>query len=201
MVVTEQPADRVFARERFGTDWSCLDLINSEQWDGFGRRTDHLDDPTWREDLLARYDWTDVAGEMPPPLAELRVLRAALRRLVEAVATGEAPDPADIAILETALLEPGRRRVRRSGEVLMVEMEPMTSGWGWVLAEIAASAFAMLAEASRRIKVCANPGCRWAFHDRTKSNSRRWCNDRTCGNRDKVRRFRKRQTSAGDASG
>jgi predicted RNA-binding Zn ribbon-like protein len=80
-------------------------------------------------------------------------------------------------------------------------LEPLRPGWRWALAEVAASAGAMLAAAPGRIKVCANPGCRWAFHDRTRGNRRRWCNDLTCGNRDKVRRFRARARAAtgGDA--
>ena len=130
MVVTEDPAARAFAREGFGTDWPCLDLINSEQWDGFGRRTDHLDDPAWLADLLARYGWTDVVGGMAPPLSELRVLRSALRRVVEAVAAGDAPDTPDAVVLGAALDEPARLRVWQNGAVLAVELEPVPPGWG-----------------------------------------------------------------------
>jgi predicted RNA-binding Zn ribbon-like protein len=42
----------------------------------------------------------------------------------------------------------------------------------------------------RRLKICPNRGCRWVFYDRTKGKTRVWCNDRTCGNRERVRRAR-----------
>ena len=44
-----------------------------------------------------------------------------------------------------------------------------------------------------RLKICPNHGCRWVFYDETRGNTRRWCDDRSCGNRDKVRRLRERR--------
>jgi len=37
---------------------------------------------------------------------------------------------------------------------------------------------------------CADEECAWLFLDTTRSRSRRWCDMRICGNRNKVRRFR-----------
>jgi hypothetical protein len=49
-----------------------------------------------------------------------------------------------------------------------------------------------------RLKTC--PDCRWAFYDRTRNNSKRWCvmtttnpSGRSCGNLAKARRFRDRR--------
>lgn len=196
--VTHPAAGRVFAAEAFGTSWAALDLVNSEQWDGFGRRSDHLDDPEWLADFRTHYGW-DV-GPDAAPLADLRRLRAALRGVVEAKATGGALPPADLAAIEAALAEPAVRALRREGNDVVVMLAPVEPGWCWALAETAASAIEMLATAPTRIKTCANPGCRWAFHDRTRGNTRRWCNDLTCGNRDKVRRFRARARAGGASS-
>jgi predicted RNA-binding Zn ribbon-like protein len=44
-----------------------------------------------------------------------------------------------------------------------------------------------------RARPCAAPTCGWWFLDDTKNHSRRWCDMKICGNRDKVRRFRERQ--------
>jgi predicted RNA-binding Zn ribbon-like protein len=33
------------------------------------------------------------------------------------------------------------------------------------------------------------PGCGWVFYDRSKNRSRRWCEQATCANLMKVRRF------------
>jgi predicted RNA-binding Zn ribbon-like protein len=46
-----------------------------------------------------------------------------------------------------------------------------------------------------RIRACAAADCGWWFLDDTKNGSRRWCDMKICGNRDKVRRFRARQKS------
>jgi len=45
---------------------------------------------------------------------------------------------------------------------------------------------------SARVKICRNADCRWVFYDTTKARSRRWCSDKVCGNRDRVRRARAR---------
>jgi predicted RNA-binding Zn ribbon-like protein len=47
-----------------------------------------------------------------------------------------------------------------------------------------------------RLKLCANPDCRWAFYDRSHSRRGQWCDMTTCGNRIKNRNLRARQRSA-----
>jgi predicted RNA-binding Zn ribbon-like protein len=42
------------------------------------------------------------------------------------------------------------------------------------------------------LRKCAAPNCGWLFVDTTRNRSRRWCDMRVCGNRDKVRRHRRR---------
>jgi predicted RNA-binding Zn ribbon-like protein len=41
-----------------------------------------------------------------------------------------------------------------------------------------------------RVRSCAAGDCGWWFVDDTKNHSRRWCDMKICGNREKVRRFR-----------
>jgi predicted RNA-binding Zn ribbon-like protein len=43
-----------------------------------------------------------------------------------------------------------------------------------------------------RVRSCAADDCGWWFMDDTKNHSRRWCDMKLCGNREKVRRFRAR---------
>ena len=43
-----------------------------------------------------------------------------------------------------------------------------------------------------RVRSCAASDCAWWFVDDTKNHSRRWCDMKLCGNREKVRRFRQR---------
>ena len=44
-----------------------------------------------------------------------------------------------------------------------------------------------------RLKVCANPECRWVFYDRSRNQQGHWCNMDVCGNRLKNRRLRARR--------
>ena len=60
-------------------------------------------------------------------------------------------------------------------------------------ATIASSLAQFLAEdAPSRLRLCANPGCRYLFIDRSPTGRRRWCDMRTCGNQAKVARHRAR---------
>ncbi|MDT3426149.1 putative RNA-binding Zn ribbon-like protein [Paenibacillus forsythiae] len=44
-----------------------------------------------------------------------------------------------------------------------------------------------------RFRICDNPDCRWAYYDDTRNRSKRYCDDKACGNLMKVRRFRARK--------
>jgi predicted RNA-binding Zn ribbon-like protein len=41
-----------------------------------------------------------------------------------------------------------------------------------------------------RLGICADSTCAWVFLDTTRGRTRRWCDMKACGNRNKVRRFR-----------
>jgi predicted RNA-binding Zn ribbon-like protein len=45
-------------------------------------------------------------------------------------------------------------------------------------------------DAIGRVRLCADQSCAWLFVDTTRSGTRRWCDMKVCGNRNKVRRFR-----------
>jgi len=45
----------------------------------------------------------------------------------------------------------------------------------------------------RRVRLCAAPDCRWAFHDTSRNGAGRWCAMATCGNRHKTRTYRERR--------
>ena len=49
----------------------------------------------------------------------------------------------------------------------------------------------LLSDELSHVKEC--PGCGWLFLDTSKNQSRRWCSMNTCGARDKMRRYHKRQ--------
>jgi predicted RNA-binding Zn ribbon-like protein len=44
-----------------------------------------------------------------------------------------------------------------------------------------------------RLKACPREECEWAFYDRSKNSSGRWCSMESCGNIEKARAFRERK--------
>jgi predicted RNA-binding Zn ribbon-like protein len=60
-----------------------------------------------------------------------------------------------------------------------------------ILAPVTRAAIDLLTtDARQRVRVCADQSCAWLFIDTTRSGTRRWCDMKVCGNRNKVRRFR-----------
>ncbi|ADW67788.1 CGNR zinc finger domain-containing protein [Granulicella tundricola] len=65
-----------------------------------------------------------------------------------------------------------------------------------LLAPVAEAAADLLAHGDfNLIRRCEDTSCVLWFYDRTKSHQRRWCSMASCGNRNKVAAFRKRQQS------
>lgn len=50
-----------------------------------------------------------------------------------------------------------------------------------------------------RLKVCANPTCRWGFYDASRNRTGAWCSMAECGNRAKAKRFRSRRQASSSA--
>ena len=174
----------------FGSQFAWLDLVNSQERDGFGRFTDHLQNPHWLTIFLRHFD---LANSPPPapPIGKLADFREFLRGIAEHLAAGRRLTASDVRTLNAALMVPVRHKLRQHQNGFREELIPVRTGWPWILSRIAASLADTLTHYHReRVKLCANDGCRWAYYDVTKGNMRRWCNDRTCGNRDRVRRAR-----------
>jgi len=179
-----------FLADGFGGGFAWIDWVNSATWDGFGRLTDQLADPDWVASFFEVYGWPQVAIAPKSALA----LRARLRDIAEVLAAGQNISPPQLNWVNQVLAAPARRKLSRSSGEYILQLEGKAAGWSWTQSEIVASLAVLLTQhQSRRVKICPNPGCRWLFYDRTNGNTRRWCNDKTCGNRDKVRRLRQRQ--------
>jgi predicted RNA-binding Zn ribbon-like protein len=148
-------------------------------------------------DLLADRDtfsaWVREQGlaltGSPPgdrDIAAATELREALRALLRTNAGG-APEPEAAAVVNRL----------SAGVPLRVELGPdgaATLQGAGVLAEVlAAAGTAMLDGSWRRLKVCVDPECEWAFYDRSRNRSGHWCDMAVCGSRHKVRAYRSRQ--------
>lgn len=66
----------------------------------------------------------------------------------------------------------------------------------WPIARAAAEL--LTAPAAARVRECAGTGCGWLFLDTSRNSSRRWCDSRDCGNRERVRRHYARRKRASD---
>jgi len=187
----KQAADN-FVAAGFGKESPWMDFANSLEWNGYGKLTDHLHDPSWARRVVKHWNLADPLPR-PIPLARLVALRALLRRMAAKLITGDTLDERDLNALNSYLNVPVRVKLFQRQNGVHSELVPLRPGWPWILSRIAASFAEMLAlKRPDRLKYCPNEGCKWIFYDRTKANTRRWCNDRTCGNRDRVRRSRNR---------
>jgi predicted RNA-binding Zn ribbon-like protein len=182
-----------FEAEGFAQRYAWLDVVNSEEFDGFWRATDHLKDSTWMRAFLGHWNLGPRIGS-GTEVERLGQLRDFLRRTAERIAGGKRLTTTDLSRINRSFEIPLRRHLReRSDGSYIGELLPARRGWDWQKSEILRSLVEMLVEGQHhRLKICANPGCRWVFLDRTHGNTRRWCSDLTCGNRDKVRRLRDR---------
>jgi predicted RNA-binding Zn ribbon-like protein len=68
----------------------------------------------------------------------------------------------------------------------------ISGGLGGVLSAVAR---AQAAGSWPRLKVCSMDTCQWAFYDRSKNRSGRWCSMGVCGNRAKTKSYRERRRS------
>ncbi len=105
--------------------------------------------------------------------------------------------------------EVGPAAIKRFDAVIgAIPMSLRVDDTGWVRVGAAGAGFEgalgeLLAVAHRamddhswqRMKACGDGTCRWAFYDHSKNRSGHWCGMSTCGNRNKVSAYRKRQAS------
>jgi predicted RNA-binding Zn ribbon-like protein len=182
-----------FRAKGHGKTAPWVDLVNSEEWDGFGKLTDQLANQRWLATFLKHWELYPLPSKaLPRP--KLVKLRHLLRGAAEKLGAGRPLGRREISKLNQALNVPVWQKLVQNQNGFRTEAVPVRNDWDWVQARIAASFGEMLANHEmERIKICANSDCRWVFHDPTKARTKRWCNDRTCGNRARVRRARAAQ--------
>jgi predicted RNA-binding Zn ribbon-like protein len=73
------------------------------------------------------------------------------------------------------------------------EFEPDATGVDGALARLLAIvAEARVEDEWPRLKACAEHTCEWAFYDKSKNRSKKWCRMEACGNVAKARAYRER---------
>ncbi len=183
----------------------CLDFVNTTAWEDDGPVRDRLasfaDLVKWARaadvlpakraaDLLRRALAEPVRSRQQ--LARALALRATLRELVLAGAQHAPAPPAAVAAFNQFLASIHATLALASdedGTRLCWSADP--SGSDDLLAPILWSATALLGcDDLQRVRECAGTSCGWVYLDESRNRSRRWCDMKVCGNREKARRFR-----------
>jgi predicted RNA-binding Zn ribbon-like protein len=166
-----------------------LDLVNTFDVED---EVDELSDLGVLRDWLVERKLLDPGAPVgQADLAATVELREALRAMLR-VNDGHPIDPGAVEVLNRASRElPLRLRFSADGEP---DLGPSPDGVRGALATMLASiALAKARGTWSRLKVCSADSCQWAFYDRSKNRSGRWCSMQVCGNRTKTRAYRARQ--------
>jgi predicted RNA-binding Zn ribbon-like protein len=115
-------------------------------------------------------------------------LRAAIARMAVAASRDEAPSADDVDIVNLFAATPDIPPVLAGGSRQAGRTRARA---GQALSAMAREAVELFADEQReRIRLCADPTCGLVFYDESRSNNRRWCSMKRCGNRAKVRTHR-----------
>ena len=187
----------------------CLDFANTVNYRSNAER---------RRELLTEYarllQWGEESGAISKKTAEHLQERAAeapgnaqsavrsaiqLRDVIydifSCVARRHGIPSTALAVLNKA--------VQRAFEHAQIAHVNRHFAWEWILPEHSldamtwpvarAAADLLTSEELGLVRQCASEDCAWLFLDKTKNHRRRWCDMKTCGNRNKARRYYYRQ--------
>jgi predicted RNA-binding Zn ribbon-like protein len=165
---------------------NSVDLENGE---------DELTSPDALRDWLVEREL--IGPDEPAGAADLRRaldVREGLRAVLMAN-NGMAADAEKLERLEKAAGRAGLR-MRFSSDA-DPRLEPGPAGVDGALARLLAIVATAVENGQwERLKACPRDPCFWAFYDRSKNRSGRWCRMEECGNIEKARAFRERRRGA-----
>jgi predicted RNA-binding Zn ribbon-like protein len=120
--------------------------------------------------------------------------REALYRIFQSVIAHTSPRKVDLILLNQELRDArGHESLERTKNGYRMKAETSDIDLNGMMWPVAISAAELLTEGNlKRLRQCDGENCGWLFLDTSKNNSRQWCDMSDCGNRAKVRRFRKR---------
>jgi predicted RNA-binding Zn ribbon-like protein len=188
----------------------CLDFANTMSWRRSAwpieRLAAYTDLASWARQvgLVSESEEASLCADAASDPRRSRRTMAGAHALREAIFdTFAALSEGRIPIEELASLEPSIQQAVVHGELVRdvstYRWEPIAVGdrMQRVLYAIACSAGDLLTSADiSRIGQCSGPDCRWLWVDRTRNQSRRWCDMKVCGNRVKARRHYQRARHA-----
>lgn len=150
---------------------------------------EHFKDPNTLKAWLVAKGLLDTAQKVDETdLKHAIALREAMRAVIGGN-TGLPVYPVETATLNEAAT--ASRLHMRFGSDGKPRLEPDVAGAVGAMGRLVAKLYAaMQDDAWARLRLCSRSSCRWAFFDRSKNHSSRWCSMTSCGNREKAKRFR-----------
>jgi len=145
----------------------------------------------------ARKRW-EGSAEASRVAERARAFRETLRHMAEGLVrergiSAEGPAAINFVLAESE----GSLRLERHGSGFRTRFAAKPTHPIALLENVAEAAADLLSSRDLRlVRRCGNPDCVLFFYDATRNHRRQWCSMRTCGNRMKVRAFRKRQRRA-----
>lgn len=180
---TEAPGDLALVEAFVNTVTYNWDEPADERLDSPGALTRWL----WDHGLVNDDGWVAEQADLERAIA----VREALRELLHANHDEEPPSAEALDVLSEASRTAPLTVVLHGGD--HATLEPVGHGMDRAVAVLLAIALHAMHDGTwRRLKACRNDGCRWAFYDSSRNRSGRWCDMAVCGNREKVRAYRRR---------
>jgi predicted RNA-binding Zn ribbon-like protein len=189
----------------------CLDFANTVEWHASNHPEESLNSYAdlvgWAKraailtDEEAQY-LQQKAAQQPAAASESLIkaidLREAIYRIFAAIANERPVEDADLALLNNWLAETaGRLQVTQTASGFDWRWRGKEQALAWMLWPVVQSAAELLLSPELdQVKQCDDDrGCGWLFLDTSRNRSRRWCSMQSCGNRAKVRRYRRQQAA------
>lgn len=177
-----------------------LDFLNSHwrDWRGSGRSEDRLEKTEWLNSFIEKWELPFQGPIEAEVIEKLKDLRTYIGEMANALAAGQSFHAEQFVLLNNILKNgPVIFKVTVSEDSSSeLSVVPLENNLEQLMARIAASfAETIVKRDSTRIRICENADCLWVFYDDTKNRSKRYCDDKMCGNLMKVRRFRARHKS------
>src|SRR5947209_8749386 len=184
----------------------CLDFANTVDYRNSPQEVDQLNTCA---DVIA---WAEQAGivsgdeaqqmkraakngsSAETALRHALTLREAIFEIISAAVNRTPAPEMPVHFLNRTLRDAGGQRILTAGK------DRFTWKWNaparhlesilWPVAQDAAEL--LTSDELSRVHKCSAEDCGWLFMDRSKNQSRRWCEMKNCGNRDKARRYYER---------
>ncbi len=171
-----------------------MDFVNSfwRDWRGSGKSEDRLENAEWLRHFIAKWNLPGLEPADPGNIDRLRNLRELIGRMTGAITAGEPMRADQIDALNQIMSKgPVVYRIAAHEDGYKMSSVPLSNGTDQLMASIAASFAEWIGKGDHsRVRICENTDCLWVFYDDTKNRSKRYCDDRMCGNLLKVRRYR-----------